>query len=80
MRVFKYSALVAVAVLAGALPAAADNLSTSIMRPTAVDPAVGMVAGKLPGDNGSKSYYVAVDLKPGNLMAQRRAPTHGSAP
>jgi len=70
MRTVKYAALIAVAVLAGALPAAADDLSTSIMRPTAVDPAVAMVAGKLPGGSGSKSYYVAVDLKPGDLMAQ----------
>jgi outer membrane protein OmpA-like peptidoglycan-associated protein len=69
MSTIKYAALLAAAILAGTLPAAAD-LSTSIMRPTAVDPAVGMVAGKLPGSGGSKSYYVAVDLKPGDLMTQ----------
>jgi outer membrane protein OmpA-like peptidoglycan-associated protein len=69
MRTINYAALLAAAVLGGTLPAAAD-LSTSIMRPTAVDASVGMVAGKLPGGSGAKSYYVAVDLKPGDLMAQ----------
>jgi outer membrane protein OmpA-like peptidoglycan-associated protein len=48
----------------------ADELSTSIMRPTAVNPATGLVAGNLPGGQGSKSYYVAVDLKPGDLITQ----------
>jgi outer membrane protein OmpA-like peptidoglycan-associated protein len=70
MRTIRYAALLAAAVLAGTLPAAADDLSTSIMRPTSVDPTVAMVAGKLPGSGGSKSYYVAVDLKPGDLMTQ----------
>jgi outer membrane protein OmpA-like peptidoglycan-associated protein len=70
MCAFKYPALVAVAVLAGTAAAAAADLSTSIIRPTTVDPMVGMVAGKLPGSSGSKSYYVAVDLRPGDLMAQ----------
>ncbi len=66
----KFAALVAVAALAAALPATADDLSSSIMRPTAVNPAIGMVAGNLPGGNGAKSYYVAVDLKPGELLTQ----------
>ena len=70
MRTLTYSALVGVAVLTGLLPAAADDLSTSIMRPTVVDPSLAMVAGKLPGSGGSKSYYVAADLKPGELMTQ----------
>ena len=70
MRTIKCAALLAATVLAGTLPAAADDLSTSIMRPTAVDPAIGMVAGKLPGGSGPKSFYVAVDLKPGDLMTQ----------
>jgi outer membrane protein OmpA-like peptidoglycan-associated protein len=58
--------------LAGALaaPARADDLSTSIMRPTPVDPATGLVAGPLPGGQGSKSYHVALDLAAGDLIAQ----------
>jgi outer membrane protein OmpA-like peptidoglycan-associated protein len=51
-------------------PARADDLSTSVMRPTPVDPATGLVAGNLPGGQGSKSYYVAVDLQAGDLIAQ----------
>ena len=71
MHTVKLAPLVAVAVVAGALSAAAaDDLSSSIMRPTAVNPAIGMVAGNLPGGNGAKSYYVAVDLKPGELLTQ----------
>ena len=70
MHTVKLASLVAVAVLAGALSAAADDLSSSIMRPTAVNPVIGMVAGNLPGGNGAKSYYVAVDLKPGELLTQ----------
>jgi len=70
MPTVKFASLVAAAVLAAGLPAAADDLSSSVMRPTAVNPAIGMVAGNLPGGNGSKSYYVAVDLKPGELLTQ----------
>jgi outer membrane protein OmpA-like peptidoglycan-associated protein len=70
MRTIQYAALLAAAVFAGTLRAAANDLSTSIMRPTSVDPAAAMVAGKLPGGSGSRSYYVAVDLKPGDLMTQ----------
>src|SRR5579864_3271020 len=50
--------------------ARADDLSTSVMRPTPVDPATGLVAGKLPGGQGSRSYYVALDLQAGDLVAQ----------
>ena len=50
--------------------ARADDLSTSVMRPTPVDPATGLVAGNLPGGQGSKSYYVTVDLQAGDLIAQ----------
>ncbi|MBV9456343.1 MAG: OmpA family protein [Bradyrhizobium sp.] len=48
----------------------ADELSTSVMRPTPVNSATGLVAGNLPGGQGSKSYYVALDLKAGDLIAQ----------
>jgi outer membrane protein OmpA-like peptidoglycan-associated protein len=50
--------------------ARADDLSTSVMRPTPVDPATGLVAGNLPGGQGSKSYYVTVDLQAGDLVTQ----------
>jgi outer membrane protein OmpA-like peptidoglycan-associated protein len=58
--------------LAGGLAnaALAEDLSTSIMRPTPVDPATGLVAGHLPGGQGSKSFYVAIDLVAGDLITQ----------
>jgi outer membrane protein OmpA-like peptidoglycan-associated protein len=63
-----------VALIGLAAPALAQEakkeLSTSIMRPSPLDQATGMVAGKLPGGTAAMSYYVAVDLKPGTLMAQ----------
>jgi outer membrane protein OmpA-like peptidoglycan-associated protein len=57
-----------VGLVAIATPALADELSKSIMRPTPVTS--GMVAGNLPGGEGSTSYYIAVDLRPGTLMTQ----------
>ena len=58
--------------LAGGLASAAmaEDLSTSVMRPTPVDPSTGLVAGHLPGDQGSKSFYVALDLVAGDLITQ----------
>jgi outer membrane protein OmpA-like peptidoglycan-associated protein len=75
IRITTFVALIG---LAGAAPALAQEakqetkkeLSTSIMRPSPLDQATGMVAGKLPGGTAAMSYYVAVDLKPGMLMAQ----------
>jgi outer membrane protein OmpA-like peptidoglycan-associated protein len=46
----------------------ADDLSTSVMRPTPVT--TGVVAGSLPGGQGATSYYVALDLVAGNLVTQ----------
>jgi outer membrane protein OmpA-like peptidoglycan-associated protein len=61
----------ALALAAGLASAAmADDLSTSIMRPTPVDPSTGLVAGHLPGDQGSKSFYLALDLVAGDLITQ----------
>ena len=60
----------ALALTGFAATAQADDLSMSVMRPTPVDPATGLVAGNLPGGQGSKSYYVAVDLQAGDLIAQ----------
>ncbi len=62
--------LLACAALALASPAAAQNLSTSVLRPTPVDPATGMVAGDFPAGTGATSYYLAVDLKAGSLTTQ----------
>ncbi len=69
MHGFRHPALFALAVLVLAAPAAADDFSTSIMRPIPVDPSTGMIAGKLPGA-GSASYYFAIDLRAGDLMTQ----------
>ncbi len=40
------------------------------MRPTRIDPAAPVVAGGLPGGDGAKTYYLTVDLRAGNLLAQ----------
>jgi outer membrane protein OmpA-like peptidoglycan-associated protein len=53
-----------------AAPAWADELSTSVMRPTPVDAASGLIAGHLPGGQGSTSWYVSVELQPGDLVTQ----------
>jgi outer membrane protein OmpA-like peptidoglycan-associated protein len=69
---FKNSALFALAVLACASSAAAGELSTSILHPTPLDPATGLIVGKLPGGSGQASYYVSADLSAGDLMTQLR--------
>jgi outer membrane protein OmpA-like peptidoglycan-associated protein len=51
-----------------ATAAAADELSKSVIRPTLVTS--GVVAGNLPGSDGSASYYISVDLQQGILMTQ----------
>ncbi|HEY6254537.1 MAG TPA: OmpA family protein [Xanthobacteraceae bacterium] len=72
------SASIAVlALLAGAAPAAADQLSTSIMRPTKLDPVATVVTGKLPGGGGSTTYYLAADLEAGSLLTQLQVAAHG---
>ena len=66
--VFQASLILLVASL---LPSTAqDTLSTSIMRPSALDAKSGTIAGALPGGEGSKTFYVAADLKSGELLAQ----------
>src|SRR5262245_20874992 len=69
---FRNSTLVALALLVCASPAAAGELSTSIVRPTPLDPATGLIVGKLPGRSGQASYYVSADLSPGDLLTQLR--------
>jgi len=60
-----------VAILIGfGLPAAATELSTSIMRPSPLDPVSGSVSGSLPGGDGVKIYYLSADLTAGSLITQ----------
>lgn len=54
-------------ILAAASTAYAGALSTSILNPTALD-ASGVVDAAFP--EGKTAYYVAADVKPGDLMAQ----------
>jgi outer membrane protein OmpA-like peptidoglycan-associated protein len=66
MKTLLRLALASVAAIATS--AVADELSKSIMRPTPVSS--GVVAGNLPGGEGSTTYYIAVDLQQGALMTQ----------
>jgi outer membrane protein OmpA-like peptidoglycan-associated protein len=69
---FKKSAFFSLVMVAGALPSAAGELSTSILRPTPIDPSTGLIVGMLPGKSGQASYYVSADLSAGDLMTQLR--------
>ena len=71
------SLLAFLVVVAGVIPATADEYSTSIIRPTALSKETGVVAGMLPGSEGAKNYYLTLDLKPGTLQTQIRV-TAGS--
>jgi outer membrane protein OmpA-like peptidoglycan-associated protein len=73
----KSASIVALALLAGAAAAAADDLSTSIMRPTRLDPVATMVTGKLPGGSGTATYYLAADLEAGSLLTQLQVAARG---
>jgi photosystem I P700 chlorophyll a apoprotein A2 len=67
----KFSILIAALSATGFASAAmADDLSGSIMRPSVVDPATASVGGALPGGAGPRSYFVAMDGAPGDLVAQ----------
>jgi hypothetical protein len=56
--------------LTGEAEAQADGLSKSFLRPSAL-PADGTITGTFPGGEGVvTSYYVAVDLKAGDLLSQ----------
>jgi outer membrane protein OmpA-like peptidoglycan-associated protein len=73
----KSASVVALALVAGTAAAAADELSTSIMRPTRLDPIATMVTGKLPGGSGSATYYLAADLEAGSLLTQLQVAARG---
>lgn len=65
VRPFAY-ALVSMIVSTGAW---AQNLSTSITSPSALPP-TGVIAGNYPAGEQDTSYYVALDLKAGDLATQ----------
>jgi outer membrane protein OmpA-like peptidoglycan-associated protein len=73
----KSASIVALAVVGSAATAAADELSSSIMRPTKLDPVATMVAGRLPGGSGATTYYLAADLEAGSLMTQLQVAARG---
>jgi outer membrane protein OmpA-like peptidoglycan-associated protein len=77
---FRTAAWLTLAALALSAPAAAQNLSTSVLRPTAVDPATGLVAGPFPGGDGATSYYLTLDLQPGSLMTQLQVAGRANTP
>jgi outer membrane protein OmpA-like peptidoglycan-associated protein len=64
---------------AAELAPSAEELSTSILRPSKLDRAPGVVAGKLPGGDAVKSYYLTADLNSGNLLAQLRVAGRANA-
>jgi outer membrane protein OmpA-like peptidoglycan-associated protein len=72
--------LLAGAALACFGPASAQELSSSIMRPSVVDPTSGVVQGRLPGAGGGKTYYLSLDLEAGSLTAQLKlsGPSNGN--
>jgi len=74
---FGKSAFFGLFMVAGVLPAVAGELSTSILRPTPIDPSIGLIVGKLPGNSGQASYYVSADLSAGDLMTQLRLTGRG---
>ncbi|HXI07768.1 MAG: OmpA family protein [Bradyrhizobium sp.] len=72
------AALVAAASLI-APSALAQNFSTSIIRPTVLAADAGSIAGLLPGAQGARSYYFALEAKTGILQTQIRVSANSSA-
>jgi outer membrane protein OmpA-like peptidoglycan-associated protein len=72
MTLCKLSVLATAVGMAGLVPAiaTAQEYSTSIIRPTVLAADNGVVAGPLPGGRGARSYYIAADLKAGELSTQ----------
>jgi outer membrane protein OmpA-like peptidoglycan-associated protein len=64
------SALTLLAAITGAIPAIAQDYSTSVIRPTALAKDKGVIAGPLPGRDGAKTYYLSTDLQAGALQTQ----------
>jgi len=71
------AAIFAAIALLPVLALGADELSTSVMRPSAV-PANGVVAGAFP--SGEARYYFAMDVQPGDLMTQMSYAGRDGAP
>lgn len=59
--------------------AAAQDYSTSLIRPTQLGNNQGVLAGALPGAGGGKSYYFAADLSAGVLQTQIKVSASSSA-
>lgn len=60
-------------------PAAAQNYSTSIIRPTVLAADAGAIAGSLPGPQGARSYYFSLEPRTGVLQTQIRVSANSSA-
>jgi hypothetical protein len=69
MRAFLHRAAIAFAVVAIASAARAEGFSTSAINPTPIA-ATGLVTGNYPVGETETSYYLAVDLKAGELATQ----------
>lgn len=80
MRMLSRTVLVSLATAWLVSSAAGQGLSTSIMRPSPVDSGTGVIAGSFPGGEGATSYYLAVDLQPGQLMTQLRVSGRQNTP
>ncbi len=68
-----------VATAFAAAPAFGQDYSTSIVRPTVLPKDGGVIAGALPGAQGAKSYYLAVDLRAGALQSQVKVTANSNA-
>ena len=67
LEVLGLIALLAAFALLPGLAFGAEDLSTSIMRPSAL-PTTGVIAGSFPP--GEARYYLVLDAQPGDLMTQ----------
>jgi outer membrane protein OmpA-like peptidoglycan-associated protein len=80
-RLSSTSTLAAAIVAAAAwiAPAAAQNYSTSVIRPTVLAADAGAISGFLPGTQGARSYYFALEPRTGVLQTQIRVSANSSA-
>jgi hypothetical protein len=65
---FRHTAL-AIGIIAIASGARAEGFSTSAVNPTPIA-ATGLITGNFPASDAETSYYLAVDLTPGELASQ----------
>jgi hypothetical protein len=69
MRNFLRQVTFAVAIVAIATGARAENFSTSAVNPTPI-PASGVISGNYPASDAETNYYFSIDLKPGDIATQ----------